>query len=143
MQHLLPDTAFLCDFRQIRRRVDVPLRAVRIDVSDREMQMLSARLSELLSRLDRVTDLDGYFAEVHIGALHLAAVLPAVFHGYGLPGTAAFYRDDLASVFSSEYAVIIAPDIHSLVYFLSAVGGSALHTERGGDEKEILPFDRE
>ena len=47
MQHLLPDTAFLCDFRQIRRRVDVPLRAVRIDVSDREMQMLSARLSEL------------------------------------------------------------------------------------------------
>lgn len=59
VQHLLPDTAFLCDFRQIRRRVDVPLRAVRIDVFYPEMQMFAARLSELLPGLDSIPGLDG------------------------------------------------------------------------------------
>ena len=32
VQHLLPDAAFLSDLCEVRRRVDVPLRAVRIDV---------------------------------------------------------------------------------------------------------------
>ena len=142
MQHLLPDAAFLGDLCEVRRRVDVPLRAVRIDVFYPEMQMFAARLSELLPGLDSIPGLDGDFAEVHIGTLHLAAVFPAVFHGHGLPATASFHGDYLASVFRGEDGIPVTPDVQPLVDFLATVGRAAVHTERGGDKKEILPFDR-
>lgn len=53
MQHLLFDVALLCDFSQIRCRIDVPLRTVRMNLPDTEMQVFPAlaRFTEPISGL--------------------------------------------------------------------------------------------
>ena len=87
MQHLLFDVAFLGDFSQISRRIDVPLCPVRINLFDAEVQMFSrcscscvAGSTELLARLYHIACLYGNFAKVHVGTLYLTAVRTGVFH---------------------------------------------------------------
>ena len=61
MQYLLFDVSLLCDFSQIRCRIDVPLRAIRINLPDTEVQVLPGRpcprvtgTAELLACLYRI-----------------------------------------------------------------------------------------
>ena len=56
------------------------------------MQMLAngscagiSRHPQLLSGIDRVAYLYCYVGKMQVGALHLAAILSAVFHGDGFP----------------------------------------------------------
>ena len=140
MQHLLFDVAFLGDFSQISRRIDVPLCTVRINLFDTEVQMFSRRScssvagpTELLARLYRITCLYGNFAEVHVGTLYLAAVRTGVFHCQRLAaGRIAFAVDgnDLSVFFRGQDRIAVAPDVDTLVHTLLAVCRILPHTER-------------
>ena len=144
--------ALLCDFSQIRCRIDVPLRAVRINLPDTEVQVLPGRpcprvtgTAELLACLYRIACLYGNFAEVHVGTLYLAAVRTGVFHGQRfVTGCMAFVfdSDDLAVFFRGQDRIAVAPDVDTRVHTFLAVCRILPHTEWRGDEKKLFPLHR-
>ena len=152
MQCLLPDVALLRYLGQVRCRVDVPLRAVRVNLPDTEMQMLPgrscsriARGAEPLARLHRVAYLHDDIAEVHIGTLHLAAVRTGIFHRDGLAAgcvTFAIDSDDLTAFLGGKHRIALAPAVYPRVHPFCPVYRVLTHPERRGDEQELLPFDR-
>ena len=152
MQCLLLDVALLRYLGQVRRRIDVPPRAVGVNLFDIEMQVFPgrpcprvARCAEPLSRLHRVADLHGNIAEMHVGTLHLAAVGTGILHRDGLAaGRVALAIDgnDLATFLGGKYRIALAPDVYPRVHPFRPVYRVLTHPERRGDKKKLLPFDR-
>ncbi len=129
MQHLLFDVALLCDFSQIRCRIDVPLRTVRMNLPDTEMQVFPAlaRFTEPISGLYCIIGSHEYLAEVFVGTLYFAAVRTGVFHRERFVSDS----DDLAALFRRQHCIaVVTSDVHACVHSFCPVLGVLPLTKR-------------
>ena len=105
-----------------------------------------SRHPQLLTGINHVTYLYCYVRQMQVGALHLAAILTAVFHGDGFPSCRVrimVHRHHLAAVLRGQHRLMVRLDVNALVHLL--LGG--IHrilaiAERRGDEEKLLSLHR-
>ena len=120
------EIALLTDFSKVGSWIDPLQLIVCRDVNDTKMKMLTSgscasitRNAQLLTSIDRIAFLNGYFTKMHVLHSCFSSVFTSILHRNGFTATSCssmIDTDNHAITFCGKNIVLICLDVYAVVY---------------------------